>query len=173
MLKMVFMVLFSVVFCIPVFAATEEEETNLDRLVLSLSTKALHEANHATEEKWENSVVGVIAQTAEDFSNFRCPVYRQDSEIVREAFELAFKDGKLSEEWFEAFSQMVAEVSGGVASVELASGSPILDLMPVSYQVLKISREGRSMTFVLMPSTYVGCEEKAFSANSPRFSLLE
>lgn len=127
----------------------------------------------AAEGKWENTVEGVIAQTAEEFSNFRCPAYDQDQGIVQEAFELAFENGKLSEEWFKSFSLMVSEASGGAASVRFVSGSPILDLMPIPYQVLEISREGRSMTFVVMPTPYVGCEDKSPAAYVPKFSLLE
>lgn len=165
MLKMVFAVLLAVVFCNSsfVFAATAEEEADLDRLVLKLSTQAVHEAI-----SYEN----VYDQTAMAFSRCQCPEYdEKDRPIVDKAFGQAFEGKQLRHQWIEMMSERISKVSQGKAHLEMAAGSAILDLMPIPYGVVRVITEEGSTTYVITPTSFMGCEEKEVSEK--RYSLLE
>ena len=170
MFKKVFAVLLVVVFFNVsfAFAATAEEEAALEKLVLQLSTQAVHEARVREDIGYED----VYDQTAMAFSRLQCPEYKEeDRPIVEKAFGAAFEEKQLRTEWIEMMSARISKMSDGKASLEVAAGSAILDLMPVPYGVVKVVAEHGSTTYVITPTSLMGCEDK--KVNETRYSLLE
>lgn len=148
-----------------VFAATAEEEADLDRLVLKLSTQAVHEAI-----SYEN----VYDQTAMAFSRCQCPEYdEKDRPVVDKAFGQAFEGKQLRPQWVQMMSERISKVSQGKARLEITIGPAILDLMLIPHGVVKVTSECGSTTYVITPTSFMGCEEEEKEVSETKYSLLE
>jgi len=152
------------------FGATAEEEVALDNLLLKLSTQAVHEARVREEIGYEN----VYDQTAMAFSRCQCPEYdEKDRPIVDKAFGAAFEGQQLRLKWVQMMSERVSKASDGKAHLEMATGSAILDLMPIPYGVVRVITEYGSTTYVITPTSFMGCEEEEKEVSETKYSLLE